>query len=171
MASAPPQILALGPGLGFMRALWAVDHELRSAGTRMRRRLGVTGPQRLVVRIVGRFPGCTAGEVATLLHVDPSTLTGVLARLTRRGLLRRRTDPEDRRRARFELTPRGRSLDRDQAGTVEAAVRRVLAGLAEPQLRTARLVLDTLARELAADASEPPAHTVRRRRGGGRGRG
>jgi DNA-binding MarR family transcriptional regulator len=40
--------------------------------------VGVTGPQRLVLRVVGLFPGMSAGELATVLRVHPSTLTGVL---------------------------------------------------------------------------------------------
>src|SRR5438132_8459125 len=35
---------------------------------------------RLVMRIVGRFPGIAAGRVAQILHVHPSTLTGILKR-------------------------------------------------------------------------------------------
>ena len=66
-----------------MRALWAVDHALRSASKRMKNRVGLTGPQRLAVRIVGRFPNATAGEITKVLHVHPSTLTGILARLER----------------------------------------------------------------------------------------
>src|SRR2546421_7190843 len=57
----------------------------------------LTGPQRLVMRIVGRFPGIAAGRVAQILHVHPSTLTGILKRLEARGLLQRRARSEERR--------------------------------------------------------------------------
>src|SRR5258708_10274784 len=90
-----------GPPLGavvdFMRLLWAVDHSLQSASKRMESIFGITGPQRLVVRIVGRFPGIAAGRVAEILHVHPSTLTGILRRLEARGVLQRRIDPRDGR--------------------------------------------------------------------------
>src|SRR5437868_13871614 len=97
----------LGPVLEFMKQLWAVDHGLQSVSKRMEARFGITGPQRLVVRIVGRFPGISAGALAEVLHVHPSTLTGVLRRLETRGMLLRRADPKDARRALFGLTPRG----------------------------------------------------------------
>jgi DNA-binding MarR family transcriptional regulator len=71
----------LGAVLDFMRLLWAVDHALQSASKRMEANFGMTGPQRLVVRIVGRFPGTPAGRVSQILHVHPSTLTGILKRL------------------------------------------------------------------------------------------
>jgi MarR family transcriptional regulator, organic hydroperoxide resistance regulator len=118
---------ALGAVLDFMRLLWAVDHALQSASKRMEAVYGVTGPQRLVVRIVGRFPGIAAGRVAQILHVHPSTLTGILKRLEARGILVRKSDPRDARRALFGLTPKGRKLDTLKTGVVEQAVRKALA--------------------------------------------
>ena len=56
--------LELGQVLEFMQALWAVDHELQSSSKRQEAQTGVTGPQRLVIRMVGRFPGIAAGKVS-----------------------------------------------------------------------------------------------------------
>jgi DNA-binding MarR family transcriptional regulator len=75
----------LGPVLEFIRLLWATDHGLQSASKAMAARLGVTGSQRLAVRVLSRCPGLSAGELARILHVHPSTLTGVLQRLQSRG--------------------------------------------------------------------------------------
>lgn len=138
--------------LEFMRALWALDHALQSASKRMEAELGITAPQRLVVRIVGRFPGISAGEVAGILHVHPSTLTGVLKRLEARRILARRADPRDARRALLALTQRGREIDAARSGTVEAGVRRVLQQLPSATSRAARALAEALAAELA-----PPA--------------
>lgn len=142
----------LGPVLEFMRALWALDHAFQSASKRMEARLGVTAPQRIVVRIVGRFPRISAGEVADILHVHPSTLTGVLKRLEARGVIVRTADPQDGRRALLALTPRGRELDQLRTGTVEAAVRRVLRHMPAQTARSARALAEALAGELDGDA-------------------
>ena len=132
-----------------MRLLWAVDHALQSASKRMESSFGLTGPQRLVVRIVGRFPGIAAGRIADILHVHPSTLTGVLKRLESRAVLQRRPDPRDARRALFMLTNKGRKLDVVRTGTVEQAVRRVL--LKDPdKVASAQEVLAALSEELDA---------------------
>lgn len=138
----------LGPVLDFMRALWALDHALQSASKRMEATRGVTAPQRLVVRIVGRFPAISAGEVADILHLHPSTLTGVLKRLEDRGLLERRPDPMDGRRALLRLTGRGRKVDRHHDGTVEAAVRRALRRLRPASVQAARDAALALSSEL-----------------------
>lgn len=140
----------LSPALDFLRALWALDHAFQSASKRMETTLGVTSPQRLVVRIVGQRPRLSAGEVAEILHLHPSTLTGILKRLQRRGLVERRADPRDGRRALLVLTARGRAVDALRSGTVEAAVRRVLRTEPARAIRSARDVVLTLARELDA---------------------
>jgi len=134
--------------LDFMGALWAVDHALRSTSKGMNTRLGVTGPQRLVLRLVGKRPGISAGELAEALHVHPSTLTGVLERLARRKLILRSADPDDARRTVLNLTPRGRDYDRVRAGTVEAAVLRMLGSQRRQRIAVAREILDALVREL-----------------------
>jgi MarR family transcriptional regulator, organic hydroperoxide resistance regulator len=152
----------LGEVLEFMRLLWAVDHGLQSTSKRMEATLGVTGPQRLVVRLVGRFPGITAGMLAQILHVHPSTLTGVLKRLEKRGLLERKADPLDGRKALFALTEAGRELDVPSTGTVEAAVQRVLSRMSRTRILHTQDVLTALAEELggiptAADPSDDSA--------------
>ena len=141
--------LPLGAVLDFMRILWALDHALQSASKRMEVSFGLTGPQRLVVRIVGRFPGIAAGRVAGILHVHPSTLTGILTRLEARGMLQRRPDPRDARRALFVLTAKGRKVDTIRTGTVEQAVRRVLAKDAA-KVAAAQEVVAALTEELDA---------------------
>jgi DNA-binding MarR family transcriptional regulator len=142
----------LGPALDFMRALWALDHAFQSTSKRMEARLGVTAPQRLVVRIVGRFPRISAGEVAEILHVHPSTLTGVLKRLEARGMVVRTADPKDGRRALLALSAKGRELDQLRTGTVESAVRRVLRRMPAQTARAARTLAEALAAELNEEA-------------------
>jgi MarR family transcriptional regulator, organic hydroperoxide resistance regulator len=138
----------LGDVLEFMRVLWAVDHGLQSTSKRMETSMGVTGPQRLVIRIVGRFPGIAAGQLARVLHVHPSTLTGILKRLEQRGIVSRQADPADARRALLHLTARGRELDQTKSGTVESGVRRALARVPPDKVKTAREVLVLLGEEL-----------------------
>jgi DNA-binding MarR family transcriptional regulator len=144
----------LGEVLEFMRLLWAIDHGLQTTSKRMRSNLGVTGPQRLVVRIIGRVPGISAGGIARILHVHPSTLTGVLRRLERDGAIDRKGDPGDARRALFSLTSHGREVDSVRGGTVEASVRTALSKASDRELEMTRKVLRLLAAELE-DAGLP----------------
>lgn len=147
-----PPVPTLGPVLDFLRLLWAVDHGLNASSKRMRAELGVTGLQRVTLRLAGRFPGISSGELARILHVHPSTLTGVLERLVEHGLITRRTDPADRRRALFELTERGKEVNSASGGTVESVVRKALRRTAPGDVEATRRTLEVLADELRAAA-------------------
>jgi DNA-binding MarR family transcriptional regulator len=116
----------------------------------MAREIGVTGPQRLVLRVVGLYPGISAGEAAALLHVHPSTLTGVLKRLVAQRLLARVPDPADRRRAVLRLTARGVRANAVGSGTVEVAVAEALDGVTDRDRSATRRVLTRLTDHLHA---------------------
>ncbi len=154
--SADP-VPSLGHVLDFLRLIWAVSHGLQSTSKRMERRIGLTGPQRLVIRLLEGAPGSSAGSLARILHVHPSTLTGVLRRLEHHGLIDRTTAPGDRRRAQLSVTRRGRRLGAHMSGTAEAAVASTLATVAPADIVAARAVLTLLASLLNA-----PAATARR---------
>ena len=139
---------ALPDVLEFMQLLWAVVHGLERSSKRMSSAIGVTGPQRLVLRVVGLFPGLSAGDLATIMHVHPSTLTGVLQRLTSQQLLSRVDDPRDRRRAILRLTKGGRRVNAVRAGTVESAVAAALRGVRGVDRAATKRVLERLARHL-----------------------
>jgi DNA-binding MarR family transcriptional regulator len=123
--------------LQFMQLLWAVAHGLERTSKRMTGDIGVTGPQRLVLRVVGLFPGPSAGDLAAILHLHPSTLTGVLQRLVAQRLLRRIDDPGDRRRAILQLTAHGTRANTARSRTVEAAVAAALREISSRDRRAA----------------------------------
>ena len=135
----------LGSTLGFMRLLWGVEHLLQAASKRMENTLGITGPQRLALRLIVKYPGLSAKRLAHTLQLHPSTVTGVLQRLDDRGMIDRRRDPRDGRGICLFATAAGRSLIRSPAGTVEASVRRALRKIDPQQLEAARSVLAVLA--------------------------
>lgn len=146
----------LPDNLDFMRALWAVAHGLERTSKRMRRDLGVTGPQRLALRLIGLRPGLSARDLSDALHVHPSTLTGVLQRLQAQGLLARVEASGDRRRAVLRLTRRGAQINARRSGTVEAAVGAALRDVTTRDRAATRRVLATLAARLdAGDFRQP----------------
>jgi DNA-binding MarR family transcriptional regulator len=134
-----------------MQRMWELVHALDVRSKRMVKQVGVTGPQRYVIRIIGQKPNQTASQIAATLGKHPSTLTGVLARLEARGLILRTEDVKDRRRARFTLTAGGRKIDKLQRGTVEAAVRRALARGDDRDVQGSRETIALLVEELERD--------------------
>jgi DNA-binding MarR family transcriptional regulator len=158
---AGPGTPRLGGILDFMRLLWAVDHGLQAGSKRMQATLGVTGPQRIALRIIGRFPGISAGRLAKVLKIHPSTLTGILARLETRRLVTRWPDPKDARRALFGLTASGRALNERRGGSIEAALARAFTDVPEAQVRAAEEVLQVVIRALGVDLEAPESEEER----------
>ena len=141
----------LDPTLDFMRLLWSIEHSLQKQSKRMAAEIGLTGPQRLVLRVVDQYPGISAGALARVVKLHPSTITGILQRLARRRLLRRERDPEDSRRTRLWTAPAAKRYTQRATGTVEHTVRRALSRLRAEHVRGARVVLTELARVLTVE--------------------
>jgi DNA-binding MarR family transcriptional regulator len=131
--------------LEFMQVLWRLAHGLERASKRLAAQTGVTAPQRFVLRLIGLYPGISATELAALLHVHPSTVTGVLRRLERHALIARRPAAADRRRAVLTLTAPGRRINRLRSGTAEAGVAIALRQLNDRERACTRRALDAIA--------------------------
>ncbi|HRI67234.1 MAG TPA: MarR family transcriptional regulator [Polyangium sp.] len=147
-----PERLPLTPALEFLEGVWRLNHALERASMRMEATLGITAQQRLIIRCVGKYPGMTSGQLATLLHLDPGTISTSLGRLERKGLLQRRQDHRDKRRVTLGLTAAGRALDKPMPGTIEHAVERLLMSANVEETAMARRMLDKLAELLSEDA-------------------
>ncbi len=131
-----------------LQVLWAFAHALESRSKRMHRDLGITGPQRLLLRIVGESPGCGPGAAARRLSIDPGTASRLAAGLVRQKLVRREVDRVDGRRQHLTLTARGKALNGRHGGTVEGAVREALAGATPGEVRLARKFIRRLTESL-----------------------
>jgi DNA-binding MarR family transcriptional regulator len=114
----------------------------------MDRTIGLSGPQRFVVRLVGWQPGISPGELAEILHLHRSSVTSLLNGLVRAGFVQRRPNPRDGRGIALSLTRRGVRVNRLSAGTVEAAIRGAVVGIPPGRLRAAKKVLIVLGRAL-----------------------
>jgi len=144
----------LDPALDFLQQLWQLNHMLERVSSLMEKTLGVTAQQRLMLRCVGSFPGMTAAQLASVLHLDPGTVSTSLKRLEAKGLLVRRRDPADRRRVPLRLAASGlRLLRKGDAGTVEHAVRRLLLDVKPRQARAVRVVILELCALLADETT------------------
>src|SRR5712691_10338754 len=94
----------------------------------------------------GRLPVC---EVQRRILIESGSTTYVVDKLVRRGLVRRRPSPSDRRVRLVALTAAGRRL-MDQIFPPHArAMRRAVAGLAPPQQTAAAQLLRTLGKSAA----------------------
>lgn len=131
------------PG-GIVAALHQATHAtLHALGGRLAD-LDLTASEQNVLAVLADGRARAVGELAAATGTRPTTLTSVLDRLERKGLLARELDRSDRRSFLIVLSPAGRRT----ASTVHAAVtqleRLALAGLSEAQIAGFRAVTRAL---------------------------
>jgi DNA-binding MarR family transcriptional regulator len=105
------------------------DRELRAALMPT----GVAPGQLPVLLALYDGDGPTQAELARDLAVEQPTMASTLARMERDGLVERRPDPEDRRRARVHLTERSRELRVPLIDAARGVNRRAVRGLSAEQ--------------------------------------
>jgi MarR family transcriptional regulator, organic hydroperoxide resistance regulator len=159
----PPEDMGIEEGgtFGFLRALWELNHALESASRAMKNRFGVTGPERLFVRVVGMRPGITPREIARTLRLHPSSITAVIKRMEARRLVARGVNPSDARSFHLYLTPGGQRVDTLTEGTIEAGVREAIAASDPDDVATASGLLVTIAQHLSSSMQRAPAPSRR----------
>jgi homoprotocatechuate degradation regulator HpaR len=81
---------------------------------------GLSDQQWRVLRVLGEHGTVETGRVAREAYILGPSLTGVLARMERDGLVRRERDPADQRRTVVEATPKGLKLVEKLSHTIEA---------------------------------------------------
>jgi DNA-binding MarR family transcriptional regulator len=138
----------LDPALDLLQAVWALNHALERTSIRMESVLGITAQQRFVIRLIGKLPGITPGQLAELLHVDRGSVTAILKRLEARELLVRTPDVKDRRRISLALSARGRKLDAPTQISVEHAAAQALRRSTAADLQAFRRLLRRLVNSL-----------------------
>ena len=81
-----------------------IDEHLRTVRQTLRRpmeaefaRGHLTGPQQLVMEVLVRSEGISLKELSKRVSLSHSTVSGIVDRLEKRGFVRRKPDPNDRR--------------------------------------------------------------------------
>ncbi len=91
----------------FRFAYLDIVHELDTIRLRAWEHSRITLPQLRVLFQIRRTPGITVGRLSKLLGVTFSTTSGLVSKLSERGLVARTTVPDDRRQATLDLTEAG----------------------------------------------------------------
>jgi homoprotocatechuate degradation regulator HpaR len=97
-----------------------------------------------VLRVLGEHGAVETGRVAREAFILGPSLTGMLARMERDGLVRRSRDPEDQRRTVIEATAQGKKLARRLSSTIEAHYAWLEQSLGKAKLEQLYALLDEL---------------------------
>ncbi|WP_332816421.1 homoprotocatechuate degradation operon regulator HpaR [Ramlibacter sp.] len=108
------------------------------------RQHGLSDQQWRVLRVLGEHGTVETGRVAREAFILGPSLTGVLARMERDGLVRRERDPADQRRTVVEATARGRRLVGQLSQAVQAHYQWMEQQLGKDKLAQLYRLLDEL---------------------------
>ncbi len=116
--SSPPELL-LENQICF--AVYSAAHAFAQAYKSHLDPMGLTYPQYLVMLLLWEQDGRSVNELGQPLHLDSGTLTPLLKRMEKAGLVTRQRDTKDERIMRIHLTDHGRSL-RERARAIPSAM-------------------------------------------------
>jgi DNA-binding MarR family transcriptional regulator len=120
----------------------------------VRRSFGLTGPQLWALKTLERTGPLTAGDLATELLVQQSSLSLLIRRLERRGLVRRARLKDDRRFVRIELTEKAIPICRSAPAPTQGRLRHGLERMSRARLARIRQSVEDLTGAMEAEDVE-----------------
>ncbi len=74
------------------------------------KRVGLTGPQLVILREISSIDEVTAGEIAQAVSLSQATVTGIMDRMEKRGLIARKRSEHDKRKIMIRITDAGQDI-------------------------------------------------------------
>lgn len=139
-----------------MDGLRRIVHALHAGTSASERALGLSGAQLFVLRQLYAESGQSLGDLARRTRTTQSSVSEVVARLVKRGLVAREPSTRDRRRAVLTLTPDGAALAAVAPVTIQD---RLVAGFGNLELPAQHALANGIEAWLAASGLADVAAT------------
>lgn len=133
-------------------ALYSTSGAVTQAYAGLLRPLQLTYPQFVVMMALWERDGLSVTELGRRVGLSKATLTPILQKLEQTGYLRRETAPDNARRKRLLLTPRGRALAAEGERVATAAL--CATGLSECEVETLLRLCNQVKSKLGDDAAQ-----------------
>ena len=127
----------------------------------MASQFGLTGPQLTVIKLLETFDNLSLSSLSERIRAQNSTVTGIIDRMEREGLVRRERSTTDRRVVHIRLSDKGQKLARQIQVEPMEIFRDALESLTQADLRDLLRIMNKLQRHVRAKV----AAEQRRRRG------
>ncbi len=105
-----------------LNALRRIVHAVDLHSRQLIQRCSVTAPQLVCLHTLAEEGTLTSRRLAEEVHVNPSTLVGILDRLERKGLVERQRGQRDRRSVFLSLTEQGRGFVQESPSPLQATL-------------------------------------------------
>ena len=116
-----------------------ISRELNAAYRPLLADLGLTYPQYLVMLVLWESDGLGVGEIGDRLALDSGTLSPLIRRMEKGGLVTRERAADDERRVTVHLTEAGRALEQRAADVPDSLAAQLADDAAEYEVAKASL--------------------------------
>jgi DNA-binding MarR family transcriptional regulator len=93
-----------------MIALRKIIQAIDLNSKKLEKRVGLTGPQLVILQEIARGEEVTPGEIARAVSLSQATVTGILERMEKRGLIARQRSRQDKRCIMVRITVTGHKI-------------------------------------------------------------
>ncbi|WP_437940014.1 MarR family winged helix-turn-helix transcriptional regulator [Sorangium sp. So ce341] len=115
---------------------------------------GLTGPQLTILKLLESFQDLSLSTLSERIRAQNSTVTGIVDRMEREGLVRRERSKADRRVVHIRLSDKGARLAREIQVEPMEIFRSALLGLSSTDLRDLLRILTKLQRQVVARVAQ-----------------
>ena len=103
----------------------------------------VTPAQAAILFLLREKDGQSMSELSHVLSMDNSTVTGLVDRLQKSGLVTRRANPDDRRISLIRITPQGVEEIKKARPVITRVNEQIKAGLSDQEINTFKGILNS----------------------------
>jgi MarR family transcriptional regulator, organic hydroperoxide resistance regulator len=122
--------------------------ESRRITKELARRANLTGPQLTVVKLLETMGDLSLSDLSERIRAQNSTVTGIIDRMVREGLVTRARSTEDRRVVLIQLTEKGQALAQEIKVEPMEIFRSALESLSPQETRDLMKILTKIARRV-----------------------
>ncbi|APR87909.1 Transcriptional regulator, MarR family protein [Minicystis rosea] len=116
----------------------------------MAKEVGLTGPQLTVIKLLETFENLSLSSLSERIRAQNSTVTGIIDRMEREGLVRRERSTTDRRVVHIRLSDKGQKLARQIQVEPMEIFRAALGSLSPSDLKDLLRIMNKLQRHVRA---------------------
>src|SRR5262245_30487002 len=127
--------------------------ESRRLTKEMAREVGLTGPQLTVIKMLESFGDISLSSLSERIRAQNSTVTGIIDRMEREGLVQRERSTADRRVVFIRLTDKGARLAQKIEVEPMEIFRAALSSLSQADAKELLRILTKLQRKVRARVS------------------
>ncbi len=131
-----------------LEAILYLYTESRRLTKELARSVDLTGPQLTVLKMLEGVGDLSLSELSERIRAQNSTVTGIIDRMEREGLVTRARSTEDRRVVKIRLTDKGSKIARAIAVEPMEVLRAALAGLTLVEAQSLLKILTKIARRV-----------------------